>query len=294
MTPAESKLTGRESALRYVKENSTALVLTGIPRSGTTLAACLVDHLEDTVCLNEPARYYEWAVSCANRMHFVRNVLEDLRATRQKLAKGGTVADVREEDGSAPTNYYDARNRRRILNCHQVGRPASGEKLLLAVKHNEPLTATLPELCASDDIAIVAIVRHPVPTILSWRSRPIPLRAGRLSIGYRLWPEALEAEQAAHSVIEAQASIYALYCRRYWSLRDRITIVRYEDMINNPGIIEVIAGRRYTRPVAVSSSNVRPETAASRGEVAMIQRALTPYAGDIAFFYGEIESWKCT
>ena len=42
------------------------LLITGIPRSGTTLAASLVDQLEDTLCLSEPSRYYEWAIHCQN------------------------------------------------------------------------------------------------------------------------------------------------------------------------------------------------------------------------------------
>jgi hypothetical protein len=55
------------------------------------------------------------------------------------------------------------------------------------VKHNEPLTAVLPELCELEGVQVAAIIRHPIPTILSWQSRDIPLSKGNLP-GYRHEP----------------------------------------------------------------------------------------------------------
>ena len=91
------------------------------------------------------------------------------------------MLDVRESDGGVPTNYFNDRGKRRKLDRVPVGKPSAGTRLLLAVKHNEPLTAVLPELCELEGVQVAAIVRHPIPTILSWQSRDIPFSKGNLS-----------------------------------------------------------------------------------------------------------------
>ena len=91
------------------------LVITGIPRSGTTLAASLLDRLQDTVCMNEPPEYYDWATKCGSKEEFIANFVSDLENRRSSLEKQGTVLDCREEDGSVPTNYFNAAGRRRKL-----------------------------------------------------------------------------------------------------------------------------------------------------------------------------------
>jgi hypothetical protein len=128
--------------------------------------------LEDTLCLNEPSRYYEWAIHCQNRTEFVAKLVADLEEMRTSLQRGGTVLDVRESDGGVPTNYFNDRGKRRKLDCVPVSKPGAGTRLLLAVKHNEPLTAVLPELCELEVVQVAAIVRHLIPTIVAIPRHP--------------------------------------------------------------------------------------------------------------------------
>ena len=69
------------------------LIITGIPRSGTTLAASFADRLENTICLNEPPEYYQWATQCSSRTEFVHKLIADLDRRHAALESDGTVLD---------------------------------------------------------------------------------------------------------------------------------------------------------------------------------------------------------
>jgi hypothetical protein len=267
------------------------LLITGIPRSGTTLAASLVDGLENTLCLNEPPRYYEWAIQCQNRTEFVANLIADLEKMRASLQMGGTVLDYRERNGTVPTNYFDDRGKRRKLDYVPVSRPGSGAKLLLAVKHNEPLTAVLPELCELDSVQVAAIVRHPIPTILSWQSRDIPLSKGNLSPGYRFWDEATAIRRGAGSAVCIQAKIFELYCGRYWEYRDRIEIIKYEEIVCSPGVLERLTGRKPTGESAVATQNRKLSSRSGDEHITKLKRVVSNYFSNAYHFYPDLDVW---
>lgn len=267
------------------------LLITGIPRSGTTLVASLIDRLENTVCLNEPPQYYEWASRCQNRTEFVAKLMADLKQMRVCLQTGGTVFDTRERDGSVPTNYFNDKGQRRKLDYTPVSRQSCGENLLLAVKHNEPLTAMLPELCRLDTVQVVAIVRHPIPTILSWQSRNIPLSKGNLSPGYRFWNEAIAIRDAGGPVARTQARIFELYCSRYWEYRDRIHVIKYEDIVLHPSALEQLTGKRFTGESALATQNRKLSSQVGDEHVTELKRVMSDNFDKAYHFYPDLEVW---
>jgi hypothetical protein len=268
------------------RDPNTMLFVTGIPRSGTTLAAHLLDQLDDTICLNEPTYYYRWTIRSKDALEFAQSCVADLRNLRRTLIAGGTVTDRRELDGSVPTNYFHAQARRRLHHSPVSWKNSGKHDLLLAVKHNEPLTSVLPELCDQSGISIAAIVRHPVPTILSWQSNPIPLSRGELSPGYRFWDDANELRQAGGSIVEIQAGIYELYCRRYLALRDRIRILRYEDLVGDGQALSRVTGRSCS---IRSRDVIRPAAKYDQPQLSMVKRALTRRLSCACEFYPDLE-----
>jgi hypothetical protein len=231
------------------------LIITGIPRSGTTLTADLIDRLEDTVCLNEPPHYYQRVADSKSKEDFISQTFEELRAQWRQISEGGTVLDRREADGHVPQNYFEESGQVRDMGLRPVGIGTQINDLLLAVKHNEIFTAVLKELCDSDEADIIAIIRHPIPTLLSWQSKEIPLKYGRLSRGYKYWDDALAIEKAGGLIVDIQCKMYELYCARYWSLRDRLTILKYEDIVADPAVLERATGRKLTGEQQLSSHN---------------------------------------
>jgi hypothetical protein len=266
-------------------------LITGIPRSGTTLTAALVDCLEDSLCLNEPPRYYTWAARSRDKADFIARCLADLEHMRATLVNGGTVIDRREPDGSAPHNYFGDDGGRRAFEFRAVGRTGSGGRLLLAVKHNEPFTAVLPELCTVNGVRVITIVRHPIPTILSWQFRRIALTSGNLSPGYRFWPEALAIREESKSVCETQVRIFELYCKRYWDYRNHAPVIQYENLIASPSVIECLTGRKHTGADRLATENHKFSDRCASGQIEQLRECMEKYFNYAYRFYPDLETW---
>lgn len=271
------------------------LLVTGMPRAGTSLTARLIDQLDDAVCLSEPARYYEWSRICRASAEFAARCLTDLHDIRRSLLEGEPVWDLREADGTVPTNYFDASGRpRRLVRARVTYTHGVGTTLLVAAKHNEPLTATLPELIRLPDVGIVAVVRHPLSTILSWMTCQIQLAQGRLSDGYTHWPEALAAQRESRSVAELHVRIYELYCQRYRAHASNITIVRYEDLVTSPSMLETITGRTLTGDACVDTRHDRVALRLARCDRAYadeLKRMMTRHFQCAADLYPAFADW---
>ena len=265
------------------------LIMTGIPRSGTTLTAALVDRLEDTLCLNEPPRYYPWVEGAEDKADFLRMFTADLQNMYKVLESGGKVSDRREKDGTMPENYFDENGQRRQFGFRSVGRPDRKRDLLLCVKHNEVFTAVLPELAEREDVQIIAIVRNPIPTMLSWQAREIPLKYGHLTVGYRFWPEAKAIEEAGGLIIDIQAKMFELYCARYWSMRDRITVIRYEDLMANPGVLEEATGRKIQGEVNIRSQNKKLSDRYGDARVSKMKELIQKHFSAVYNYYPSLD-----
>jgi hypothetical protein len=209
---------------------------------------------------------------------------------RRRVIAGGTLVDRREHDGSVPTNYFDETGPRRDLRMLSVGRPGANEELLMAVKHNEPFSSVLSELCSINEVRIVALIRHPIATILSWQDRGIPLSRGHLSSGYRFWPEAFAIRDAGKSVLEVQARIYELYCTRYLENRDRIAIVKYEDLIADAGILERFTGRTLCGGSGIIKANLNRPNHQKDSHIAQVKDALTEHLRNALAFYPDLNA----
>ena len=75
------------------------IILTGIPRAGTSLAAQLIDMQVDSVCLGEP----EWQRPhpSLDARQFTEAIRHDFADIRQKLLAGIPVKDRRDASGEA-------------------------------------------------------------------------------------------------------------------------------------------------------------------------------------------------
>jgi len=228
------------------------LFLTGLPRSGTTLTAALVDSLSDSVCLSEPQWQSTWAQEADNPVEYVQRLCADFQRVRKILASGGEIPDRRDTHGELVLNYFPSlhgERRGEATATRLFQRPALSSDFLLGMKHNALYACVLDYLSACEGFSIVAIVRHPVATIQSWRSVDLPIRQGRLPAGERFWPEIAHAgsPQADASTISRQLNIYARFCERFLALRNRITLIRYEDILRTPAKIGELLARPYRR-----------------------------------------------
>lgn len=200
------------------------VIITGVPRAGTTLAASKLDAEPDSVCLNEP----EWhrpnpALSAGG---FAQAIMQDFFYLREKMLAGEPVMDRRLENGSAPTNYYDTEMK--VVNYPLVRKGLSAD-FTLGIKHNGPYLSVLPELAALRDFEIYAVIRHPLPVLRSWRRLHLPVSEGRMPNAVLYWPEMKALTETRIDLLEKQVHMLDAMFARIDQQAKHLTILRYED-----------------------------------------------------------------
>lgn len=256
-------------------------IVTGIPRSGTTLTCALIDSLDDAVCLSEPPWQDAWPREMNDRRGYVERLRDDFVRVRKILSAGESVPDRRGEDGRAVTDYHagtrGGRGRGYESEMESFSRQGLSADFLLGMKHNAHYTCVLDALVACGQFRIVAVVRHPLATIRSWRSLTLPISDGRLPAGERFWPELAAVAASADDVLLRQVRIYELFCARYARLSDRISLLRYEDIVSDPGLVCRTFGKRAVRDISLrATGRVAMDTEA--GRIAACLRKFAPHA----------------
>ncbi len=245
------------AAERVVKRSPSELLLTGISRSGTSWLCNLLHRFEDCVVLNEPQE----------------------------------VIDVLQRDGAAGIPAFFADTRRRvlagepILNKLSAGeltadtavndersfyqpRPAS-DGFVLAVKNTRAFLSRLEAVADAMPAArIVACVRNPLDTIGSWKRSFPHLRDADLNgvpVGHPEDPwlseedrTALRAIAALDDVAVRRANWWLWFAERLLRHRARLALVRYHDLVVDPGptLREALDGYQLgelSQPLTVSS-----------------------------------------
>jgi hypothetical protein len=265
------------------------LIVTGIPRAGTTLTSALIDGMENAVCINEPKWQSAWSREGAARSAYVQRIADDFAAVRAALLAGDSI-DVRASgDGSAVTNFFDRSatgRKRKPLTVAPMSRPGLAPDFLLAMKHNAHYACVLDELAALPDFSVLAIVRNPVATLLSWRSLSVPVSKGRMPAAEPYWPEIAEAAQGAPGLLVVQARIIELLFQRFHMLREKIAILRLEDIIASPQALNDLLGRRQRQPVAITPSNLMDEASAT--EIGRLRSAVIAHCPTAAKYYPDL------
>jgi len=225
------------------------VILTGIPRSGTTLITALIDSMSDAVALNEPRWQYDWMMRHKGGLpaDFAVWLVKDFARLRQQLLQKVPIPERRLRDGTAVTNYYrinsEEQKAAEIFEVIPFTRPGLTSDFILAIKHNGLYLSVLRQLMLTQQFTIIAILRNPVGVISSWNDVPIPLGQGKMpgAIGY--WKDMRELTESGIPLLEKQVRMYDLVCQRFYNLRDHIHIIKYEELVKNPNLAGTIVGR---------------------------------------------------
>jgi len=213
------------------------VIITGIPRSGTTLLAALIDSIPNAVALNEP----DWQSrslfnnNTVSGKDFAEWLVSDFLEIRQKLLAAIPIPERRGKKGEAVTNYYDrnggeVRNKFDIVSFTKTGLTPD---FMLAVKQVGPYLGILEQLVQQNYFQIIAIVRQPVAVISSWRSLTIPPNRGQLP-GAVHWAEMQALTYSNLPLLEKQVKMYELMCQRLYKLRNDMIVLRHEDLLQSP------------------------------------------------------------
>jgi hypothetical protein len=220
------------------------IILTGIPRSGTTLACYLLNQLPDTVALVEPM---DVGSLCqihddGNRIVMITEFFSDQRKSARTTGK---VLSKATEEGFIDNTFgrgMDANGLRKNLvqlrNVKIDKRLADNFQLI--IKHPNAFTALLESLITR--FPCFAIIRNPLAVLASLSSVNVPAHNGRTPIGESLDPMLSTILSKQQDRYMRQISLLSWYYEKYRRNLPETHIIRYEDIVSSSGrCLEVIS-----------------------------------------------------
>lgn len=207
-TPAVSQVATPAPAKTPAPTN---LIVTGIPRSGTSLLSVLINHIPNAVCLNEI-------------LYDVASLPQAFAEVRSRLAKGLPIPNKYETRGGLTTETQG----RKVEVIERPVKDVDGNGLI-GSKVNIPYLNHLPAILRMG-FKVVAIVRDPVFTLASWNSpkaATIPeahVTPGDCHPRWQGFPFDSEDKLAR------QAQLWEFYAKLIWDHRDRIELIHYEQL----------------------------------------------------------------
>jgi hypothetical protein len=214
------------------------VLLTGTPRSGTTLICSLLNKLPDTVAVHEPIDVWDFA-ECRDG-GAVADLIEHFCAeTRKSLHEQG-FAISKHVRGKIPDNVATdqvnragTRLRRTEHGRVDIDKPLSRD-FTLAVKHPMAFSALLETL--SERFECYAIIRNPLATLASWNSLAwFPLKDGHSPIGEKLDVDLARDLAAKSDPLERQIHILEWFYDRFRRFLPERALIKYEDLIVSRG-----------------------------------------------------------
>lgn len=214
------------------------VLVTGAPRSGTTLTCHLLAKLPDTVALHEPMRVQRRLANRRNHDARCKEIESFCEAQRRSLRERGS-ARSKHVGGAVPDNpvgkartgggvRMSIASRGRIV----IDKPLSPE-FMLVVKHNSAFVALLPALVKC--FTVHGVIRNPLATIASWSSVDFHVKSGHSPAAEQFDPT-LKAELAAiGDALDRQIHLIGWFHGRLRQYLPDERIIRYEAVVESGG-----------------------------------------------------------
>ncbi len=209
------------------------LALTGIPRSGTTLACTIINRHPHALALAEPLDPNAWPIDFDAQLSVVRSEFIFLREHCLRTGR----APSRQRNGVIVDNFFYSVGTERRSYAADVAEVVIGKPLhrdfLLVIKQNAAFLALLQRL--SEQMHVIAVVRHPLAVLASWLNVDLPVAHGRLPMAERMDSNLRATLDAENDVRNRQLHVLDWCYRRIGSLRGQVTVVSYESILASHG-----------------------------------------------------------
>ena len=210
------------------------IALTGVPRSGTTLACQLLNRADNTVALFEPIDVDQMPTAPLSAC--VDQIEAFMAATRAQVLATGT-APSKHVNGQVPDNLFGPGGgdieRTAQAEPGTIAISVRGADFTLVIKHNAMFTAALKALASRIDT--FAIVRNPLAVLGSWNSVGLPVRDGRIPVGERLDPMLARRLEQETGVLERQIIVLDWFFTQYATHLARHRVLAYEEIVASQG-----------------------------------------------------------
>lgn len=219
----------------------TNIVLTGLPRSGTTLTCHLLNKLPDTVALHEPIAPGKFAD--LEGEDEILDGLERFFGRMRRMALGRGEILTKHVDGEVPANSYRQTKSESGLRTpiaekgKRKGKIAVqndlGHDFLLVIKSPGMFSALLPILVKR--FPAYAIIRNPLAVLASWNSIDHNLLSGHSPAAERYDERLREGLAPLTESTERQLYLLSWWYDRFHRELPESSILRYEDIVSSGG-----------------------------------------------------------
>lgn len=268
------------------------VILTGIPRSGTTLTCHLLNKLPDTVALHEPLVPLDLiGYPKPNLISFVVDYFKEQRkqiletATAVSKSFGGQVPDN-------PVSGVDSLTgkRIRVLDGRLIHIDKSlSKEFYLAIKQPAFFTAILPDLVASEALNCFAVIRNPLSVLLSWNTVEMPVARGRVPAAEAFDSNLKNHLDSINDVHDRQVFLLDWFFRQYLNYLPTKNTLRYEETIHSGGrSLSVIQAQALNLKEGLASKNSNNLYDASLREF-LLKKLLQNKSGAFWDFYTEAD-----
>jgi len=238
--------------------NEHNIILTGIPRSGTTLICHLLNILDDTVALHEPMKTLK--LSKYHKIGKVSDVISSYFKKTRKSIQKNKKAVSKQVSGMVPDNPVISTKSESGLRIQvvkraeiKVNKKFTSEGLLI-IKHPSAFTAILKKL--NNKFSVYATIRNPIAVLGSWNSVPMPVRKGHVPAAERLNKELKNKLKNIDDRIDRQLYILSWFYEQYYRNLPTNSIIRYEDLIESNGkILKIITTKAENLNVKLINKN---------------------------------------
>lgn len=251
-------------------------LVTGLPRSGTTLTCELLNRLEDVVALDEPMVGDELAArvtpsplarlkarargrSRLTTDHVCDNIEAFALAMRRSLLTDGTAVSKQVDGQIRGTKVPDQRQGSglRVRLAHkgviEVDKQLSPD-FLLVMKHNSAFAGVLDRLVRR--LPVYAVVRNPLSILSSWQTVPFPIQRGHANLAERFDPSLAHDLAAIPDRLDRQFHLLSWFFARFIDYLPASAVIRYEDIVASGGAaLEVVTAQAAHLQEPLSSRN---------------------------------------
>jgi hypothetical protein len=210
------------------------VLITGIPRSGTTLVCSLLNKLPDVVALHEPMDVWDFA-KCRDATELAALIENFCADARRSLREEGFAiskhvgGEIRDNSATDPVSQPGQRVRRTEHGKIFIDKPL-GEDFTLAIKHPLAFTALLESL--SSHFECFAVIRNPLATLASWNSLDwLKVKKGHAPIAEKLDRDLARKLTEESDTIDRQIQILEWSYDRYQRYLPERAVLKYEDLI---------------------------------------------------------------
>ncbi len=273
--------------------NAKNRLITGVPRSGTTLCCHLLNQYSNTLALHEPLSPKDFNAS-KGREFACKKIEGFLAETRIAVAQQG-VAVTRHRDGQVPDNIMAAdgtsgngtlRKAQISLGAIDVSARHLKPDFQLYVKHNALFTALLPEL--QHYFPVYAVLRNPLAVLISWNTVALPVNQGRLPAAEKYCGSLARLLNQEPRVLQRQLLILSWLFAQFKRFLPAEHLIFYEALVSDSDYL----AQRLGLPLCSLSSHVSLKNSNAEKtcpDLTTIYNTLMAYQGGFWDFYTRSE-----